>query len=598
MISWLDVGVAWKVELATTGDLLLPSIRTDLSYVAGGPNGVPQGWLSLLQGAGAAWADVNTTVNTSNNTWSISNALGSVFSARSYGAYRDIPAIVGHRYQVAFDVRTMAGKSQGAFNLQLWAINAAGAQFATLGGTNINTQADYETNLYQTTSAMPAGTVSLRIEFNYRSAVTGTPPVDWGVQTTNVFVIDRDPTPASITWFDMTCDVMSIETHYGREQFTNRYDVATATVTVSNEEGTYSYRNPHPLNLRPGRQIRGTVTYLGVTYPMFYMVVDSLEDAYSMDGHAITTISCVDPTTVMSNMPTPTLPAPFAGYTSGQRILSILDSVGYVARSAMGGQFIQQRITANGRTLRDEAGVTADSEGGNLFADREGRITYKDRTWVSVDPQLNTVQAQLLARPHDADIMPIVDGVPTVALAPLVCTNALEVEWNRERLINSVELANSGGTAERFEDGASRLAYGTYTYQRNDFVNDITASNAGNYLSLRAHDLMDGYAAPVQRVNRVSYRPMANRDVGEIWWFTLNVFLNWLVRVWYAHPTNLWGYAVVTHVQSINHSITTKDWTVELAVDAPVSFVNAPIVPLYVWDDTSITWDDGATTWG
>jgi hypothetical protein len=401
--------------------------------------------------------------------------------------------------------------------------------------------------------------------------------------------------------------VQAIDIRYGREKFTNRYDVATMQIELLNNLGQYSFHQPHPLNLRPGRQVRVTATYEGIDYPLAFHILDSITDAYGMDGSVISRWQCVDPTTVLSNVETATNAAP--GVQGGGRIALLLDQIGYVPRLLDNGVWNMAPIKSSGRTLRDECGLTGDSEGGQFFADRLGQVVYKDRTWPDVDPDLMEVTADLVGFPHDGPVMPIVDAVPTQAGAPLICINELVTDWSMARVVNLVSLANAGGTAQVFEDEVSIKAHGPQTYQRHDFV-----LMTDEHLPDRAADIMTGYADPVLRFNSVRFAP----GMAGAWPWTLGLFLNWLVRVWYTHPTNYWGYACCVHVQSIEHRISPNDWETTLTVDLPESFTEMEWATTWGWDegiwdediwdqiaeshgalwDDGYTWSNPASKWG
>jgi hypothetical protein len=95
-----------------------------------------------------------------------------------------------------------------------------------------------------------------------------------------------------------------------------------------------------------------------------------------------------------------------------------------------------------------------------------------------------------------------------------------------------------------------------------------------------------GMTAPGSIVPMVpAVPPVWNPPESTAWPWTLGVFLNWLVRVWYTHPVHFWGYAVCLHVQSIEHRITPDDWFTMLAVDRPESFTEL------LW--ASNGWDTG-----
>jgi hypothetical protein len=206
-------------------------------------------------------------------------------------------------------------------------------------------------------------------------------------------------------------------------------------------------------------------------------------------------------------------------------------------------------------------------------------MVYKDRRWLTVDPNLYQVTANLSAFPNSrGPLPPPVDGIADQPGAPTVCISELATDWSMDRVVNIVHLANAHGSQQSFVDTTSLKTYGPHTYQRLDFVLSPTATPN---LATRANDLMSGYATPLLRVNQVQFSPA----LAEAWPWTLAVFLNWLVRVWYTHPRNGWGYEVVTHVQSVQHTITPTDWTVRLSVDQPSTFV--------AFQRSEVGWDAG-----
>jgi hypothetical protein len=232
------------------------------------------------------------------------------------------------------------------------------------------------------------------------------------------------------TWHEVTCDVRSLSTHYGRDKFTGRYDVATANITINNDDGAYTYRYVHPLGLRPGRFVK-VVLYAPnsqTPYDTYYGIIDSLADGYSLDGHATTTLACVDVSTLLSNTTVPTYGSEATTYKSGARFNALYRSVGWLNQNASNdpGVFMQQHILSNGRTIRDELGLIADSEGGLFYTDRKGIITYRDRNTVATKSEWNTVQAELLAQCPDYldEVKYVYPGVAgnamTVTVYPIV----------------------------------------------------------------------------------------------------------------------------------------------------------------------------------
>ena len=602
--DWQWHGVELKVELATSGSLIVGGNQTDWPFTTGGEYGAPYGWDAGEYSSGNAGNEGAYNWTTSAGVFSVSPKTTPTVS-RSAGIWgQPFSVIPGRRYQVGCQVRQMAGKATSVRSVTLERSKDKVSWTYFTGSQGLPALTDWEDVLVTSVAALP--------EYVWgRLYLLGGPPitqlVNWGVQFQNLYVNELDLAPDPIEWTDVTCDVRDIAVRYGRERFTNRYDVSTLQLDLLNTEGKYSYHNPHPLGLRPGRQVRVTATYKGVTYPVAFHVLDSIVDAFSMDGQVISRWQCVDPTSVLSNANVQTTQGSIG--KGGTRINQLLDQIGYIPRLIDAGNWNMQGIAASGRSIRDEAGLTADSEGGNFFADRQGNCVYKDRDWRAEDSNLREVTADIVAYPHPGGSMPIVDQVPTKSTAPIVCVNEYVTDWSLARVINMVSLANAGGTAQEFIDEESFKAYGPATYQRHDFV-----LWSDSDLSTRAADIMGGYSDPVLRVNSVSFAP----GQSVAWEWTLGAFLNWLVRVWYTHPTNYWGYAVCVHIQSIEHRISPTDWTTSLTVDLPESFAELEWLSangwdqgewdLAIWDqgeepvgalwDNGYRWDNPTTKWG
>ena len=251
--------------------------------------------------------------------------------------------------------------------------------------------------------------------------------------------------------------------------------------------------------------------------------------------------------------------------------------------------------------MREEIGVTADTEGGSFFGERDGTIVYRDRTWTTRDPNGNTVQAQFTAFPGDLNIDLQPDDIPTDPNAPIICPQTMDTDWSLERVINTITLAPVGGTKRNYRDDPSQKANGVRTFQRLDFVNWGGTSNSflggttTTQLDLRAADIFSTSLEALLRVQQLSYRPS-----GETWDFTFTVFLNYLIRVFYYIRDGTWGFATVVRIQSIEHRITPKDWVVTFDVDQPISYTDElnPLPPggwdIASWDAT--TWDDATYT--
>ena len=580
--DWKTAGVDLRVFLSTSGDLVLPSVETAYPFAAGGPAGVPSGWSQYQDNPNGI----------TNYAYSVS---GGIFNAGcvtpgynniSIGAYRKFTANANKIYQAQVKFALQPSHNDTRFGMMLSGYDPITQTYDWL--TQI---ADWDATTEWQMAAITASRVlaarytQIDVLFwaECKNLNEGT-TYNWGLQFDAFKIVEFDASAAALTWRDITCDVQQLSWRYGRERFTNRFDVATIGMQVNNKAGQYSYAEPHSFGLEPGRIVKVEATYNGTMYPQAFGIVDQLTDGVTLDGKAVTNITCLDPTSIFSNRPTPFLLGQ-SGYLAHQRLEYIVKYMGYPKYSFDNGVagWTMQGIEESGRSLRDEMGITADSEGGSVFADRQGNITYKNRNWLTTDDNLQSVTANLWAKPESDQ--PYFDGTPTQPNAPTLCLNALQTDWGMSRVVNYVELANAGGTVYKYNNALSQKKYGPRTYSRHDFVLELIGEGK---LATRANDIMNGYDKPKLRLNTVTFRPGAD---GNEWTYALRVFLNWLVRVWYQNARTGWGWLIVTHVQSIEHRVTATDWECTMSVDQPTHYEDAPMQNVFAWDDPRAKWD-------
>lgn len=601
-MTWFDDGSRVRVYVSTAGDFVSLGVRTEYPFT--NPSaGVPSGW--------SFWAEVGSQsdvyMTVSNGKWTCQNVSTSdPHNGGKYNIVRDFTIDrVNYDYIMEVQSSTMLGRS-AAYRGALYSPNNVGGPYGTLNVA----RAEWEQIAIPMVSLGDTWFMRVYLKANPYWADPAEAKTDWGVQFQNFAIVAVPKVLTPPTWEEVTCDVQRCDTRYGRARFTGRYDVAEASLTIRNDDGQFNYNpNPEAGGFRPGRFIRVTATPPGSSteYPLYYGVIDSVANEYSLEGRAVVNLSCVDTTSLLSNTNVPTINSESQTLTSGQRIAYLYRSVAWHANMALvdSGQYMQQGIYANGRSVRDEMGLTADSEGSYLYCDRLGRLIYRDRTAPSRISEWNTVQAELLAECPD-DTLPVVDDIPTVSNPPQVLLGSLGSNWSRDRIINELLLGNQGGVAMSFVNDDSRKRYGPRTYQRVDFVN---VNSTPSYLIERAADLMEGFGDAILRVNSVDFRP-----TGDGWVWALTVFLNDVVRVRYTNRLANWGYGVVSHVQQVSHSIRPDGWRVTLLLDQPEAFSTWQQAPGLGWDEgiwdesrwdgaqTAVwnietEWDDGVSVW-
>ena len=584
-MAWSD-DIDLKVFVSTAGDYVALGTTTEYPFQSGGTSGFPLGWTPYLT-ASAALSDVNVT--TADGRWSISNASTTNDQmAKYYGAYRDFPTKANHYYVILHQCRLMDGKNGKVFSNTFVRWEPYESQHYGIVFPN---ESDWTQVRYPFTGQSTDKGLRVILQFDYYEPVAANRTTDWGAQWTNLAIMEIPPTVPTVTWEELTCDTKGVSVRFGREKFTNRYEVASCQVTLRNDDGQYTYRPDK--TLRPGRFVRVSAWRKGTTgtgneWRQFYGLIDSIQDGYSLDGKVVTVLNCVDISSLLSNLTVGYATSDSTEQSSSSRFYWLARSAGWhpYNLSYTPGKFIQQPIKANGRTIRDEIGLIGDSEGGYVYCSPSGKLTFNDREYPTRVYQQTNVGAELLAMPYEAgETLPIVDTWPDTDDKVIICTSEIQTDWSRDRVINEVALANQGGSALVTKDYASQQKYGPRTYSRMDFLN---SNSYPEYLVTRTNDIMTGYTEAVQRVNRIVFHPKGL----EITEWAKGLFLNDLVRVRYQHPTEGWGYSVVCRIQGWEHGWDEEDWSVALSLDdiEAFNYWETPAGPIG-WD--SSLWDQG-----
>lgn len=595
-VNWHDEELRVRLYTSLTGDIVKLGTTTEFPFASGGTNGAPSGWTPYFENGGVQ-SDVSFT--TAMGRFSIGNVGTAIHHGGRYGVYRDFIVTANKSYLLQLQARTTGGRTKTIRYVEF----ATSASVNWVKLSQMWTYDDWENiSLYIT----PGASTTIRVcmmaapyTMDPKGMMTD---VNWGIQFQNVSLTEYTPLSPLPTWHEITCDTKELSINYGRDKFTSRYNIATANVRVDNSSSYYTYGNGNADELRPGRFLRATLTLPGTTVeqPFYYGVIDSFTDTFDIDGSALVELSCIDTSSLVANMTVPTASSRDDIYYSYTRFREVLKAVGFNQNFYTSGstQFSQQAIVANGRSVRDELGIIADSEGGWFFVDRNGVLTFRGRNWKPTTH--TTVQAELIATPTRE--IPKVDEIPTVANVPIVELKGLGSDWTRDRIVNDVSISNMDGTALRYQDFESQRKYGPFTYQRLDFVND----NAGEptYANARAADFMTGYADPILRVNSIQFNP-----VPETYLWAATVWLEDLVRVRYQHG-NGWGWSVCTHVQGFRHTLTPKSWDMSIALDHPETFTyweqkdgsgwDVSMWDVDIWDEWGIEngyWNSGEV-WG
>lgn len=628
-----DFRPTFKVEIATESLMGTDDTAVAVPFAAGAPSGV-LGWSWWTQPAGGAQAaPVGIQVQPSGQLQGqlLFTQSGAQAQAFQFGIQRLFPITGGRRYAFSVDI-----KRWGIAPLQymLWLETMASSG----GGTTVGTAymgplvAPEDQQTFFVQMAVPTAGNATQIRITLAAVSLGT---QWPQQLVysnltiyDVGAVEQAPEPV---WHDVTCDVRAMSNRYGRERFSGRFEVGVMTYELRNESGEYSYQRNHPWGLTPGRLIRAQCEIDGSWYPMALGIIDDIKVEVEPDGTSIARIHAQDPTNLLSLKDTPNVSGFGLNYASHLRVMALERVIGFPSwlMDTTIGMWNMQQITQSGRSLRDEIGVTCDTEGSSFYASRAGKLTYRGRDFgtgtnqAHIDGPWRLATANLIANTWEetgAGSDPVGDmpaGIPDIS-GPY----ELNTEWSTERVINSVTLANRGGTARNYIDADSIREYSEHTYQRLDFVAgpqsaDNPFISEATMLDTRANDFLAGNSSPTLRLTSVAFRPHQVCRTVEDWQWVLGVFLNHVVRICYINDKGNWGYITSTRVQAIDVDINPTEWRYKLTLDKPLSFVDFKAVQggwdveewdVAIWDDDPTTdqaywnsgqqWSDPLTKWG
>lgn len=473
---WYDDGCRVALAVSESGDFVSLGARTEYPFQAGGA-GVPSGWTQGT-GSGSVPGDVNWT--TQDGRFSISNASTTVsHNALYYWITRDFPVTYGKKYLFQVQARTMDGKTSA-----VWEMNYQFQGTGSVYGVNGRSQSDWQNASMQVIPGSNQTFVRVQLKVNYYRFSGEAEAFDWGAQFQGMAIVEMDTSAPNPVWHDVICDVHEVNVAYGRAKFTGRFEVASAQVTVINTDGEFTYQNVHPWGLRPGRFVKITMTSpKGTSYPVFYGLIDSINSGYPIDGKNTAVLACLDVSSLLSNSTVPSMTPLNTMVWSGSRILYLLAAAGWHPSMSYceQGTYSQQGITANGRTLRDEMGLGADSEGGFFYCNRSGVIEYHGRNFLEGNTRSTKVYGELMAEcPEYMNevqwVFPAVSGNSfTLDYEPnFAFTSVIDI---RARVkINNLSSANRQTFAGQDGRWDFRVADGTRHMQFNNTASAVTSN--------------------------------------------------------------------------------------------------------------------------
>lgn len=261
-------------------------------------------------------------------------------------------------------------------------------------------------------------------------------------------------------WTDITDYLYTAATNRGRGRETQRYDAGLLTLTLKNQDDRFS-----PLNLagpyvtggitqiRPGVPIRVRATWNAITYPIFYGLADVWQDGYAEQGKlSTTTVTVVDMLAALAAVDLPAVTPVGAGDLAGARIARIAVNAGFDGALVLDAGYNTMQASAMAQPALQDIGLTADSDGGLVWADGEGSIVFHDQFAALTKTRSNTVQFTF---------------GPGVGEVPYTDP---QTAYDTTLIFNTLSFARVGGSAITAVDTDSQALYKTKTYNRLDLI--------------------------------------------------------------------------------------------------------------------------------
>lgn len=256
------------------------------------------------------------------------------------------------------------------------------------------------------------------------------------------------------TWLDVSCHVMAATSTAGRVRVLERFTIGSADIALRNLDGWADLLGPPvppaTLPLRPGRQFRYGVTTPTGRHLMHRGYIDEALPLYVPYGTDMVQCNLIDALGEVGRLE---LAAADVGVeTVTARLHRILDAVAWPAsyRDVAPSSVSVIAATLEG-PASDLLGVAADSAGGAVFGDLDGRIVYRPRDWQTYPP----------GTPPDATVGNVGAGD--------VCPQSWELSFRRRDVAGVVDMRRADGSGvTRLADLATRAAVGPEPFRRDD----------------------------------------------------------------------------------------------------------------------------------
>lgn len=186
---------------------------------------------------------------------------------------------------------------------------------------------------------------------------------------------------------DLSDRVRSLSVARGKSDLTEAVQVGRAQVILDNLDGALDPQNTASV-LYPGVQPRRSIRLYADSEQVFEGFVETIALDYTLDGDATVQVSAQDGLSRLGIVSLPTAGLAVSEETSGDRIDSVINSNANYWSGSLSispGDSLVASGTATGNLLQYLRQVET-SEGGLLFAGRDGALVFRNRNSVAENP--------------------------------------------------------------------------------------------------------------------------------------------------------------------------------------------------------------------
>lgn len=261
---------------------------------------------------------------------------------------------------------------------------------------------------------------------------------------------------------DISSQVQVISIKGGYNLLTDQFEATTCNLRIYDPNGDWNPQNtssPYYGKLIPNRKVRVSTLYNGSAHYLFSGYASSYNYSYPKDQTVgYVDVLCTDAFRLFQLVTVASIPLAVAGQTTGARINTILDSIGWptTLRSIDTGDSLCQADPGTPRTALGALKVVEATEQGAFYVSGEGTAIFKSRSKVE---KTNGAAPVTVFANNGSGI-----GYYNITFA-----------HDDKLVINSTTVTNNGGTAQTYSDAASQLLYFKHSYAMPNLVGQTDA---------------------------------------------------------------------------------------------------------------------------